>query len=194
MKELGNIGTSHAATALSMLLNCRVDCRLPSLSIVPGADMSQVCEKPDEVLVGIYQRLLGGLSGSLVLLLARESALQVINQMLQPERTAHVFGEIERSVLEEVGNILNGSYVTALSEMTRLSVLPSVPKFVVDSPKIILDSVVSGDHQGRVPDQILLIKTGFFLNDRDLQGTIFFFPESGSVKLLLDALGIQDLL
>ncbi|WKB34848.1 chemotaxis protein CheC [Terrilactibacillus sp. S3-3] len=42
LKEIGNIGASHAATSLSTILNKRIELKIPSVRIIPFAEMNDV--------------------------------------------------------------------------------------------------------------------------------------------------------
>lgn len=191
LEELGNIGTSHAATALSILLNCRVDCQPPHCFILNLTEISQYFKNPDEVSVGIFQRLNGKLEGSLLILFSRKEAVRIANLVLGTggdDGSKLVLGEVERSALAEVGNILGGSFMTALSQMTNLFSLPSVPHCMVDLAGAILETAVLDLMQ--TGEQIIFIETIFFTSGREVEGKILFFPNPASIKTLFANLGL----
>ena len=63
-------------------------------------------------------------------LLEKNSARHLANQMLGGfgDPNAEDFGEMEISVLQEIGNIMTGSYLNSLSDLTGLKIFPSVPR------------------------------------------------------------------
>ena len=52
--------------------------------------------------------------------------------MMTNEPDDQPFGEMELSALKEIGNIIAGSYLSALSSLTNLVITPSVPYIAVD--------------------------------------------------------------
>jgi chemotaxis protein CheC len=65
LKEVGNIGAGHAATALSQILSEKIEMTVPNVSIM---HLNQVCEVmggPEQVATGIYMRVFGDAPGKL---------------------------------------------------------------------------------------------------------------------------------
>ncbi|MFP3472348.1 chemotaxis protein CheC, partial [Micrococcus sp. SIMBA_144] len=50
LKEIGNIGAGHAATALSTLLDKKIDMKVPSVKVVSFDEMMDMAGGPDNVV------------------------------------------------------------------------------------------------------------------------------------------------
>src|SRR5574344_1836358 len=67
-KELGNIGAGNATTALATMLNCKVDMRVPQVSLAEFKNLGNLIGGDDQVVVGIYLGVEGDITGSIVFL------------------------------------------------------------------------------------------------------------------------------
>src|SRR5574344_1748265 len=130
LKEIGNIGAAHAATSLSMLLNKKIDMHVPKVEMVPFNDMMELVGGPEKVVVGIYLRIEGDALGSMFFILPVEQANRFIRSLIQDEQFDFgkvTVAEIGMSDMQEMGNILSGSYLSAFSDFTGLKIYPTVP-------------------------------------------------------------------
>ena len=184
LREMGNIGSGHAATALSKLLNETVIPKVRIMTVEELAkDMSK--QKSDPVMVGVFQKIYGKVNGSILITLPREHAFKLVDIMASRSKGETKFlGIMEVSILEEVGNILTGSYLTALSNLTGLVLLPSVPTAVVDALSSLLDRALSNS-EGKAT-RAILIETGMSVLMLDLLGSVYLFPTAESVQVIFD--------
>jgi chemotaxis protein CheC len=102
---------------------------------------------------------------------------------------AEDFNEIEISALKEVGNILAGSYLSALSMLTNTNIMPSVPDLCIDMAGAILSVPAVGF--GSVGNSVLYIETEFTDGNEKVSGEFFLIPDVDSYEILLKALGVM---
>ena len=98
------------------------------------------------------------------------------------------FDEMELSALKEIGNIITASYLTALSNMTNLTIAPSIPYVSVDMAGAILS--VPAIEFGKLGDKALLIESQFKDLDVDISGYFILIPTLESYKRILTSLGL----
>ena len=116
------------------------------------------------------------------------SARYLVNKLMMTDVPAdQPFGEMELSALKEVGNIIAGSYLSALSSMTNLVIAPSVPYIAVDMAASILS--VPAIEFGQFGDNALLIQTEICA-DVAINGYFILMPEQESYEKILKALGV----
>ena len=89
--------------------------------------------------------------------------------------------------MKEIGNIIAGSYLSALSTMTNLVITPSVPYIAVDMAASILS--VPAIQFGQFGDNALLIETEFG-DEVMMEGYFILLPDEDSYDKLLSSLGI----
>ena len=98
------------------------------------------------------------------------------------------FSEMELSAMKEIGNIIAGSYLSALSTMTNLVITPSIPYIAVDMAAAILS--VPAIQFGQFGDNALLIETEFG-DDVMMEGYFILLPDEDSYDKILQSLGIS---
>lgn len=187
LKEIGNIGASHAATALSVLLQTEVRVSVTSARVVPLTEVSMAVGGEEQVVAGVFTRFSGGVQGSVLLLLPLSSAQQWLSQLLGGNVALLTMDELEHSTLAEVGNILAGAYLNAMALWTGLRIRPDVPGVSVDMAGAILDTALSPI--GEVSNFVILIDTSIAQRGTTLGGHLFLLPDPDSTELLLKALG-----
>lgn len=189
LKEIGNIGAGNAATALAQLLNKRVDMDVPKIKILPFNEVNEVLGGADTLIVGIFLQVSGDIAGDMMLILKYDAAQVLVNILLgRPASTEVEFNDLELSALKEVGNILSGSYLLALSSLTNLTMQQSVPDIAIDMSGAILS--VPAIEFGKVGDSVLFIETEFSEGESKVIGDFFLIPDVDSYEIILRALGV----
>jgi chemotaxis protein CheC len=191
LKEVGNVGAGHAATALSQLLKRKIMISVPQVKILKLQEVENLLGDSKTLVAGIIMNFLGDVTGKILLLLTRESALSLADMLLQnPAGTTKVLSEVGNSAIKETGNILAGAYMNALNEFLGLLLLPSVPSLVFDISGAILNSLSEG-FEG-MSNHILSVETQFSEeNDKVIKGYLLLVPDIPSVKVLLSAIKVD---
>jgi len=188
LKEIGNIGTGNAATALSQLLQRKIDMQVPNVELCGFNDLADYVGKVDDVMVGILIGIDGNINGMMMFLVELKSAELIVEKLLGREHTGCEFSELELSVLQEMGNIIAGSYFTALSTFTNLTMVATVPSISIDMLGAFLN--VPAIQYGEIGDQVLLIENDFG-NTEGLKGYFLFIPDLESYQKIFASLGLQ---
>jgi len=189
LKEIGNIGAGNAVTALAKLLSTRVDMSVPRIKILDFRDIPEILGDPEMQVAGILLGMNGDLTGSILFILRLEAAHALINILMGRDISQGIeFNEIEVSALKETGNILAGSYLSALSTMLNLNITPSTPELCIDMAGAILS--VPAIAFGSWGDRVLYIENKFSDGNQDVGGEFFLIPDVQSYEELLKALGV----
>src|SRR6056297_2782203 len=138
LKEIGNIGAGNAATAFSQFLDCKIDMSVPSVEIMPISDVPELTGDLEENVVGILLKVMGEAPAGILFILAEDSIKHLLKIILQKEVDMHNLDEVEVSAIKEIGNILSGSYLTAIGQMTGFNLIQSVPGYSFDMAAAIL--------------------------------------------------------
>ncbi len=189
LKEIGNIGAGNATTAISTMLNLRIDMNVPKVELLTFQELGSAICPEDETIIGIYLEVQGDIDGSMMFLLKPESAHFLVNKLLGREAdTKQEFDEMELSAIKEIGNIIAGSYLNALSSMTGLTIAPTIPYLAIDMAAAILS--VPAIQFGKYGDNALMIETEFG-DDVMINGYFILLPELESYDKILSSLGIS---
>ncbi|WP_438350158.1 chemotaxis protein CheC [Paenibacillus sp. FA6] len=189
LKEIGNIGAGNAATALSCLLNKPIDMAVPKVKILRFEEVSDVVGGAEQVVVAIFFRVEGDVPGNLFFILTIESAKSLLRRLAGIDVAEDgTFNEMEISALNEIGNILTGSYLSSLADFTKLSMYPTVPSLAIDMAGAILSYGLL--QYGEMGDDALLIDTKFVEGNEEVDGQFFLIPDPDSFSKIFKSLGV----
>ena len=187
LKELGNIGAGNATTALSQMMQCKVDMAVPQVRLMEFKELGKIMGGEEIIMAGIYLGIEGDIAGSIMFLLEKQAARHLVDKLMGMSMEGEEFSEMEFSALKEVGNIITAAYLNSLSSLTGLRIQPSVPDLTVDMAGAILS--VPAIEFGALGDKMLLIQTQFF-DEMVLDGYFILVPNLDSYGKILSALGL----
>ncbi|MCR2042747.1 chemotaxis protein CheC [Anaerosalibacter massiliensis] len=188
LKELGNIGSGNAATALATMISKKVDMDVPKVKILDFKEVPNILGGEEAPVVGIYFEMTGEIVGNIMFVLDLKSAKNLTNILLDRENKTLNLDEMDISALSELGNILASSYISSLSTLTGLNVAISIPSLATDMAGAILS--VPAIQYGYIADYVLLIETYFQEGNNKVTGNLFMIPEIDSFEKLLKSLGV----
>jgi flagellar motor switch protein FliN/FliY len=151
--EIGNISFGSSATALSTLLNQKVEITTPAVSVILKANLSDEFPIP---YVGIQVSYTQGFTGSNVLIIKQSDAAIIVDLMLGGDGTnpSELMDEIQLSAVQEAMNQMMGSAATSMSTVfnKRVDISP---------PTINILDVKQGQGTEQLPGEELLVKVSF---------------------------------
>jgi chemotaxis protein CheC len=192
LREVGNIGAGTAASSLSTMTGQPVAMAVPRASLVPIEDVPEMIGDAEDVVAAIYMGVVGDAPGHIMFVMPTAVAHAVCDLLLggmpagEPGFTG--FSEMQLSALQEVGNILTGSYLRALADLTGLHLEPTPPALGVDMVGALLGAVMS--EVSRTSDLALMIETAFGDDANASVGQFIYVPDSTSVATVLGGLGM----
>ncbi len=189
LQELGNIGAGNATTAIASMLSIRIDMNVPKVELLEVSKLGASICPEDEIIVGIFLEIQMDIEGSMMFLMRLDSAQYLVNKLMMRDASyKEEFDEMDLSALKEIGNIIAGSYLSALSTMTNLVISPSIPYLAVDMAASVLS--VPAIEFGQYGDYALLIQTEFG-DEVMINGYFILMPEQQSYDKILKGLGLE---
>ena len=188
LKEIGNIGAGNAMTALAQMLQSKVDMRVPQARLLDFSEVGEIMGGEEQIMAGVLLGVEGDITGSMMFMVEESSArhlIQKITMGMLPEGAE--FEEMGLSAMKEMGNIITGAYLNALSTLTNLKIFPTPPALTVDMAGAILS--VPAIQFGIYGDKILLIQSQFY-DEVELDGYFILIPDMESYSKILTALGL----
>ena len=183
IREIANIGTGNAATALSQMVGRSVDIGTPIVELVPLAEAAERIGPLETIVAAVLTPVSGDAPASLLLALPIESAA-VLCSLLGTDADS----DLGRSCLQEIGNILTGAYTTAMATMTGLAIEPEPPLLAVDMLGAVVDAVLAMSVEAS--DTVLFLQTSIAIEGTACDFGFLFVPREGAVENLLRALGL----
>jgi chemotaxis protein CheC len=184
LRELANIASGTAATALSRMLGREVNMSVPRALAVPLAEAVDAVGDPAEEVYGIVLELVGGFE-ALVLLLIGDRDADTLCRLLGVTAGS----ELGDSALGEIGNILGSSYLSALGTMTRLSLFPGPPALQNDLLGAIVASVLA--QFAGAAEIVLAMDSELEVGNEPCSLTFILVPAASDAAELLAPLGLM---
>jgi chemotaxis protein CheC len=189
LRELANVGSGHAATALAQLTGVGITIDIPRVSVAPLGDVIRSFAPNGERLVSLAMRMLGNVTGQTLFVMREENAELLCRLILRERYSGSMEGALERSSLQETGNIMAGSFLNALAAWLSTWLLPSVPTILIGSAEAVTPSPV-----GDANEPVLVVETSFLFDDpryaaHRLTGVLLFEVDRAALAGLLRSFG-----
>ncbi|NLX91590.1 MAG: CheY-P-specific phosphatase CheC [Firmicutes bacterium] len=188
LKELANIGIGNAVTSLSQLLGEeKINMDIPVATLVPLQDAPESLGEEEIPVAGVYIKAAGDVDLTVLFVLSLDSAANLITNLIPGTKGG--LDQMGISVLIEVGNILTGSYLNAVSLMTGLNLLPSPPQIAVDMSGAIISTVMAENQL--IDDEVVLLRTTIRTMESRIDGNILILPDGGALEKIFSILGLR---
>jgi chemotaxis protein CheC len=183
LRELANIGSGTASTALSSMLGRSVDISVPHALVLPMTEAVGTIGNAEDDVTGIVLGVHGDIEATVLLLVAPEHGALMCGLLGVPADSE--YGE---SALMEIGNIVGSSYINALAGMTGMRIEPTPPSIATDMLATIVESVLAA--RAAAGDVALLLDSDLVVEGEDCSVSFLLVPDQGGVEQLLARLGL----
>lgn len=188
LREIGNIGAGNAMTALSQMLQSKVDMQVPQVRLLEFSEVGAMVGGEEQLMVGVLLGVEGDITGSIMFLVELGAAKGLVKKMMMGYDSGRPdLDEMETSAMMELSNIITGAYLNSLATLTNLCIFPTPPSLTVDMAGAILS--VPAIMFGELGDNILMIQSRFF-DEVEVDGYFILIPDLPSYQKILSALGI----
>ncbi len=190
LREIGNIGASHASTALTTLLGQDILVDVPECFICKTLEAPYVLGDAEQSVVAVYLDAYGKGKGSMLLILSEDIAKKMTDMLLRRDHDPNrAVMDDDQEAISEIGNICGSAYLNAISNLLGCTMLPSPPGFAVGMLGAILQypATLASDEY----DYLVIIKTHFITDRQRFPGYFIYIPDRETEKLLMEKFGIQ---
>jgi chemotaxis protein CheC len=185
LRELANIGSGTAGTALSVLLGCPIELSVPSASALELADAVEAAGEPDDLVWGVVVPVTGHVDATALLVVCDADA-RTICAILGVEADT----DTGRSALGEIGNIMVSSYVGALATMTGFELDLRPPESTRDMLGAVVSSVLAAHSDEH--ELALVLDSELELAGEACTLSFMLLPTPAGVAELLHRIGLGD--
>ncbi len=196
LQEISNIGVGHAATALSQLLNRKVEMSIPRVRFVSVADVADtLAESSEEIVAGILQETAEDSNGMLnMLLIFNALSVRSLLNILTTKSTVESLeklDEVNSSIIKETGNILLLQTISAINSFAETKWFPSPPILAIDMVGALTDELIT--HSLDDSNMFLLVEVDVFTDEETIKGDILLLPDKMAMKSLMSNLfGMEE--
>jgi len=184
MNEIGNMGAGHAATALSLLMGRKVDMTVPKTMLLTLEAGCAELSREGEVGVGVEVGLGGAIDGLTLLTVDEASALHLLEAFSDMLSGQGLDDAMAQSALMEIGNIVTGSFLTAITNFLGESAWALPPRFIHDYLDAFVCNVVAVGC--RNVDWVLVFKTKLTVDDRCIACDLAYLPSPEAFALIMN--------
>lgn len=193
LREIGNIGGGNAATALATLVSDSIQMSVPRLDIMDIDEATHSLGGPENAVIGISFEMSDDVNGLIMFLLETTFFKKLVKSLLgmdiDPNKPLNrEENEMEISLLSEVGNILAGSYLKALSQLTGLTINISTPDLCFDMAGAIMSLPATAF--GVQGDKALMIQEDFIYGGESINSHLIMVPDEESFNTIFGRLGV----
>ena len=190
MKEISSIGTSHAATSLSKLLQKEVRITIPEVNILSYDETVDKIGQIEELVAATLVQMSNEVNGLMLFIFKMDLANAVLGKLLNRHYTSfEEMDEMDYSALEEIGNIIICSYVNAFTQLVGVEIDLSVPSSTINMLGGILTAPIA--EYGYETDKLMYINAEFIMDGEKLTDGLLMLPDIASLNRILEKLGIS---
>lgn len=183
LREIVNIGVGNAVTSLSKMIETGVKIEVPDFKVELIEDVPEVLGGPANVVSGVIMQVTGDVEGYIMMMLPKEAA-QTICKIITHEENTDILTPLNQSLLEEVGHILAGSYVSSLSDFLGLNIKISTPMQTFDMLGAIIDQILI--EMSQKVEHALLFDTLFIIQGNRTDGFFLTMFDPDSMDIIID--------
>ncbi len=190
LREIGNIGSGNAASALAELLQCPTRINVPSVRALDFENAVNYLGGPENIAVGLLVNISGDISGMMLYIFQEDFASRMTERLFGSRiKNLMDMSEMESSLISEVGNIMGASYINAIASLAGMRIDVSVPMLTADMVGAILS--VPAVEFAKVGDKVLFIDDSFIIDDSEIKSNMILVPEMRSLDTLFGRLGVS---
>lgn len=179
--------THDASAAMCRWTSGLITLTLDEVREIPLEDVCAEFDFGDDLLTMVVLTLEGEVGGTMILTFDEENGRQLAASLLSREPpTNPEWDDLEKSALNETGNILGCAYLNALTRLIDAELVPSPPYFLQDYGASVLQQALL--EQAATCDQVLICRTRFHREGQELNWNVFFVPTHGMRKSMSEAL------
>ncbi len=186
LKEICTIAGGSAATSLSIMSERKIDIAVPDIMIEAVENVPMALDGEEKVVNAVYLSISGQISASLFLILGKLESLMMADILTRKEiGLSRELDEMGISALKELGNIIGGSYLTAIIKMSHIKVTHSIPGFASDMLGALLDEMLS--QLSLKTKYAVIVENEFKVEDHIcINGHFVLILEPADLKLILE--------
>lgn len=187
LHQLFASATHDASAAMCRWTNGLITLTLDEVREIPLEDVCAEFNFGDDLLTMVVLTLDGDVGGTMILTFDEQNGRELAASLLSREPgTEPQWTDLEQSALCETGNILGCAYMNALTRLIDAELVPSPPYFLQDYGASVLQQALM--EQAATCDQVLICRTRFHREGKELNWNVFFVPTQGMRQSMGEAL------
>lgn len=181
-REIATLGSGFASNSLSKMIEKEVMVSAPVIEVKSIEDM---INEPKIPSIGTILSIRGEMSGAVVILSEKEEEMMLLDIIKKDGKKTMSIKEEEIDIIKEVGNIMVGSYLSVISDMSKLNIIESTPKLVISDTRDILRKTIE-DYAKGIRD-VVAMKTKIDIDNERMEQDLILIMNEESLNRLFNA-------
>jgi len=198
LQEVGNIGSGNAVTALSRLINKRIDVDLTDVGIISLDQLPRQFGNTSEIVCGIFSHIRKPSLSTILQVFELTPLMKLIADLagkkskINPDKVKSKkdLDDFAISTVTEFGNILAGHYASALADLLHTKMIFDVPEFTMSNAANLGDFLATELQEQS--EYVVIIKTAIKVTDFQMNGIFFYIPDFEAIENLFKTLNINE--
>jgi two-component system chemotaxis sensor kinase CheA len=171
-----------------ILKRIKGDITIPNVLAENFAMVPDILGGSEKVVTGIHFSVEGQINGNCFMLFSQSDSLKLV-EMLTGQKVADIesLDEMGKSALQELGNVITGSYLRVLAQELKIKIKYSVPGFVHDMLGAILEQILA--HLSLKSQYAIIIESEFVVTKEIHRGKFVIIMSLESVGTIIQGLG-----
>jgi chemotaxis protein CheC len=189
LMELGNVGASHASTALSNLVKKDISITVTNCHLNPFKELPLRFAKPGETVVTVRIDVNSKEGGEIVMLFSEAIATWLSDLVFsRPHNGPRTLSPEDPEALVEIGDICIREYLNPISRFLKVDLMPSPPVVAVEKIDM---GILPGSLDLLNISNAAVIETEFADGQKSFSGFIMFLPERDIRDLTFKKFGVD---
>jgi chemotaxis protein CheC len=173
--KLAKVGSVTAVSGLSQMVNRDFTITTLSIEEVSMRNATNLIGRAEDKVIGVYLLFSGNTSGQILLAFQPQIAFELVDMAMGVNLgSTTALGEMERSVLGEMGNIVGTFFLNGVADSVGLRLMPSPPAVVEDMAGAVIGSVLAEAFDEN--ESLFVIKLLFSSNIKEMEGRFLVLP------------------
>ncbi|RPI08501.1 MAG: hypothetical protein EHM71_08250 [Zetaproteobacteria bacterium] len=173
-------GLARAADSVGRMLGHPVRLILQEVQALSSSTLSVLAGGAALPTAGLQVRIHGDVAGWILILLPLTTVYRILQALMGTPTEPRALTEMERSAVQEVGNVVASSFVSELGDLLGRRLLPSAPEIRMDNfPRLVREMIASTHALG---PEVVIVEGRFDEPARHIEGRLFVALEARGLE------------
>jgi chemotaxis protein CheC len=190
LRALSEQSLARAGHSLEALLGYPVHLAVSEVRLLTSAELRLLTEGTETAVVGGARfDITGEGRGQMVIAFPLPTLARMLEGLLGGSRAGGALGPAEQSAVQEVANIVVSSFLSGLSDLLSLRLLPTPPRFQYGPMRELVHGVMGA--LGSCGQTALVVQAVFQDEGGQVLGRFFVVPKVPALDALLGGAGLR---
>jgi chemotaxis protein CheC len=191
LMEFQNIGAGHSCVSLSKIMNNVVLISTTKCCIIPNKSfLESMMINNGNPSIAVHIKVDGEAKGVIIFMLEEESGKFLYKKMLNDESlNVNISSFDYKSALKEIGQIMAGSFISAVSDLLKIKLTHRMPDLSIGSPEAVMFDVCDKTFGDR--DERISLATNILDKSSRLVGSIAYIPKKKTASVILEKMNVR---